>query len=120
MQAFLRGFIKAAHDSGVHPLDLARMIKTANAGVGSALMGALPGAAAGGYLAYDRAQERQKKEPTSISPHIAAGLGALGGGGLGALAGMAAGSLGYERGAIDSSDYHKALLEHLSNSYMQA
>ena len=119
-QAFLRGFIKAAHANGVHPADLIKIVKVSASGWAPALMGALPGAIGGGYLAYDRALERQKKEPTSINPQMAAALGAVGGGGLGALAGTAAGSIGYERGATDSSQYHKALMEQLSDAYMKA
>lgn len=113
-QAFMRGFIKAAQEAGVHPEDLRKL---ASLGLAPAMMGAIPGAAAGGYLAYDRALQRREEEPNSIDPQKAALMGMLGGGALGGVAGTAAGGIGYDRGTGDTASDHRQLLKTLLDAY---
>ena len=113
--AFLRGFIKAAMENGVHPLDIPKL-----ASMGPALLGAIPGAIGGGYLAYDRASQRKQKEPTAMNPQTAGIAGALLGGGTGGLLGTAAGGLGYQQGTSDLNDVHLKLFQALNEQYASA
>ena len=116
--AFTRGFMKAASNSGLSPIQLVHIIKRAGSGMLPMLMGAAPGAALGGYMAYDRSLERQKEDPNyQGSPNSAAMTGALLGAGGGGLLGAGAGSIGWERGMTDSSQNTQALLRALTSQY---
>jgi membrane protein YqaA with SNARE-associated domain len=119
--AFIRGFVKAASLSGLPPIQLVNIIKRAGSGMLPMLMGAVPGAAAGGYMAYDRALERKKEDPNfQGTPGGAAMAGSLLGAGTGGLLGAGAGSIGWERGMTDSSQNTEALLHALTSQYNAA
>lgn len=120
--AYLRGFVKAACFAGLPPAQLVQIIKEASAGtLPGALIGAIPGAAAGGYIAYDRALERKKEDPTYTgSPGGAASLGALLGGGAGGLFGAGAGSVGWEQGMHGARQQQANQLQELTDQYLGA
>ncbi len=114
---YITGFIKAAKEAGLTATETLELLKISGSGIAPTLMGALPGAALGGYLGYDRARDRNEKEPGSVTPNQAGILGALIGAGAGGLAGAGAGSIGFERGIQTATDDHKALLDRLAAAY---
>jgi hypothetical protein len=119
--AFTRGFVKAACTHGLPPSQLAHIIKIASSGMLPAMLGAAPGALLGGYMGYDRAQERKKEDPLySGSPGGAALSGSLLGAGAGGLLGAGAGAVGWERGVGDANNNHSELLRQLMSMYGQA
>ena len=67
------------------------------------MLGAVPGALAGGFIGLNHGESEEDKKKKAI-------LGALAGGGSGALLGNAAGSLGYQDGVGDAADYQRLLL----------
>lgn len=86
-----------------------------------ALMGAVPGAAVGGYMAHDRAIERKKEDPQYTgNPNHAGILGSLLGAGAGGMIGAGAGGVGHDRGVQDESERNAALMHMLTNRYMGA